>query len=107
MPISKNAHHCQLPLTPFCRTILVTRFGVSVLKVVATSETPISHHGACRPAAKNSEVFLPARLASMIAGTNMMRTETTMMTQSSVVRCTGYPPAAVSYTHLRAHETGR
>src|SRR5581483_4006954 len=87
MPVSKNAHHTQLPATPPVRTRLVTRFGVSVLKVVATSEMPISHHGACLPATKNSAVFFPARFASTSAGTNMIPTETTMMTQSSVVRC--------------------
>jgi hypothetical protein len=36
---------------------LVTRFGVSVLKVVATIDTPTSHHGAARPEVKNSPVL--------------------------------------------------
>ena len=38
----------------------VTRFGVSVEKVVATIEPPISHHGAARPEVKNSVVLDPA-----------------------------------------------
>ena len=39
------------------RTRLVTRFGVSVLKVVATIEMPTSHQGTARPEVKNSVVF--------------------------------------------------
>jgi len=39
MPVSRNDHHAQLLATPFSRTRFVTRFGVSVLKVVATIET--------------------------------------------------------------------
>ena len=61
MPVSRNAHHTQLLATPFSRTRLVTRFGVSVLNVVATIEPPISHHGAARPEVKNSVVLDPAR----------------------------------------------
>ena len=38
----------------------VTRFGVSVEKVVATMETPRSHQGMLRPAAKNSTELDPA-----------------------------------------------
>ena len=41
--------------------MLVTRLGVSVLKVVATIEMPMSHHGAARPEVKNSLVLEPAR----------------------------------------------
>ena len=52
------------PATPRSRTRLVTRFGVSVLNVVATIETPTSHHGAARPDVKNSAVLDPARRAS-------------------------------------------
>ena len=87
MPVSKNDHHTQFSATPPSRTKLVTRFGVSVEKVVATSEMPISHHGACRPAAKNSVMLLPARRASTIAGTKLTPKETTTMIQSSVLRC--------------------
>src|ERR671932_58784 len=54
MPVSRNAHHAQLFATPPARTKLVTRFGVSVLNVVATIDTPMSHHGAARPDVKNS-----------------------------------------------------
>ncbi len=62
MPVSRNAHHSQLSATPFWRTMLVTRFGVSVLNVVATIDTPTSHQGAARPDVKNSAVLDPARL---------------------------------------------
>src|SRR3989304_4418695 len=54
MPVSRNDHQAQLLATPFSRTRLVTRLGVSVLKVVATIETPISHPGAERPEGENS-----------------------------------------------------
>ena len=46
---------------------------MSVLKVVATIDTPISHHGAARPEVKNSAVLDPARRASHTAGTNETR----------------------------------
>ena len=49
MPVSRNAHHTQLYDTPCVRTKSVTRFGVSVLNVVATIDVPTSHHGAERP----------------------------------------------------------
>ena len=65
--------------------MLVTRFGVSVLNVVATIDTPMSHHGAARPDVKNSAVLDPARRARTIAGMNETTIETTTMTQSSVV----------------------
>src|SRR5438128_7741171 len=87
MPVSRKAHHCQLFATPFSRIRLVTRLGVSVLKVVATIDTPISHHGAERPEVKNSAVFEPARLASRTAGRNETPIEPTTMIQSRVVRC--------------------
>ena len=41
----------------------VTRFGVSLLNVVATIDRPASHHGTERPEAKNSDVLLPGALA--------------------------------------------
>ena len=63
MPVSRNDHQSQLSATPFSRTMLVTRFGVSVENVVATMETPTSHHGAARPDVKNSAVLEPARRA--------------------------------------------
>jgi hypothetical protein len=59
--------------------MLVTRLGVSVLKVVATIDTPINHHGADRPDVKNSAVLDPARLASKTAGKNETAIETTTM----------------------------
>ncbi len=62
IPVSRNDHHSQLSATPFSRTMLVTRLGVSVLNVVATIEMPTSHQGAARPAVKNSSVLDPARL---------------------------------------------
>ena len=88
MPVSRNAHHAQLPATPPSRTMFVTRFGVSVLKVVATIETPTSHQGAARPDVKNSAVLEPARRASQSAGANDTATETTTMSQSRRVSCT-------------------
>ena len=42
----------------------VTRFGVSAEKVVATIDTPSSHHGIPRPERKNSDVLLPDLLAT-------------------------------------------
>src|SRR5882672_4170611 len=82
-PVSTNAHHCQLPATPYWRTCWVTQFGVSLLNVVATIERPASHHGTERPEAKNSEVFLPARLPKNSAGTKQMSSETRTMIQST------------------------
>ena len=62
IPVRRNDHQSQLSATPFSRIMLVTRFGVSVLKVVATIDTPTSHQGAARPEVKNSVVLVPARL---------------------------------------------
>src|SRR5215213_2783851 len=90
MPVSRNDHHAQLFATPRSRTRLVTRLGVSVLKVVATIDTPISHHGAARPEVKNSAVLDPARRASTTAGMKEMTMEARTMAQSSVVRRIGY-----------------
>src|SRR5210317_1129951 len=58
-PVSRKAHQTQLPETPLERTMSVTRFGVSVEKVVATMEKPSSHQGMVLPERKYSEVFLP------------------------------------------------
>ena len=66
--------------------MFVTRFGVSVLKVVATMETPMSHHGAARPDVKNSVVLDPARRANTIAGMNETTMDAAMIHQSSCVR---------------------
>ncbi len=62
MPVSRNAHHTQLPDTPFFLTISVTRLGVSAEKVVATIDTPKSHQGIFLPERKNSLALLPAVL---------------------------------------------
>src|SRR5215207_1670002 len=94
MPVSRNAHQTQFPATPLVRTMFVTRFGVSVLNVVATIDTPMSHHGAARPEVKNSEVLDPARRARTTAGMNETTIETTTMTQSSTVRLTRAPSPA-------------
>src|SRR6266511_2568136 len=85
MPVRRNDHQSQLSATPFSRTMLVTRFGVSVEKVVATIETPISHQGADRPDVKNSAVLRPARRARNTAGRNDTTIDATTMTQSKDV----------------------
>jgi hypothetical protein len=54
-PVNKNAHHTQLPATPSFLTISVTKFGVSVEKVVATIEIPNNHQGIFLPERKYSE----------------------------------------------------
>src|SRR5512144_533677 len=86
MPVSRKAHQTQFPATPLVRTMFVTRFGVSVLNVVATIETPMSHHGAAHPEEKNSAVLDPARRARTIAGMNETTIETATMIQASDVR---------------------
>ena len=86
MPVSRKLHHSQFEETPPCRTRFVTRFGVSVLKVVATMEMPTSHHGAARPEVKNSLVFWPARRQKNSAGRKLMKMEAAMMPQSSEVK---------------------
>src|SRR6478736_4902254 len=92
MPVSRKAHQAQLPATPPVRTMFVTRFGVSVLKVVATIETPISHHGAARPDVKNSAVFAPARRARSNAGTNDTAIDSATIAQSNGLSLTAAPP---------------
>src|SRR5512139_563720 len=91
MPVSRNDHQAQLFATPFSRTRLVTRLGVSVLNVVATIDTPISHHGAALPEVKNSVVLDPARLASSTAGRNEIGIDNAAMSQSSGVSCISAP----------------
>ena len=66
----------------------VTRFGVSLLKVVATIESPASHQGTDRPEAKNSVVFLPARFPKKSAGTKQMTSVTATITQSMRLKVT-------------------
>src|SRR5947209_7513598 len=86
-PVSTNAHHCQLPATPYCRTCCVTQLGVSLLKVVATIERPASHHGTERPDAKNSVVFFPARRPKNRAGAKQTRSVARTISQSIRCRC--------------------
>src|SRR3954466_6557858 len=89
MPVSRNDHQTQFPATPLRRTMSVTRFGVSLLNVVATIERPASHHGTERPEAKNSVVFFPARLPTNNAGAKQIRTAMAATSQSRGCRCTG------------------
>src|SRR5690349_13427571 len=98
MPVSRNAHHTQFSATPCSRIRFVTRLGVSVLKVVATIEIPMSHHGAARPDVKNSAVLDPARRQKNRAGRNEMMMEAAMTARSSGARCIG---ALIS---TRSHE---
>src|SRR5262245_19835024 len=66
--------------------MLVTRLGVSVLKVVATIEMPTSHQGAARPEVKNSVVLELARRQKKSAGRNEIAILAAMIDQSSVVK---------------------
>ena len=79
-----NAHQRQFPATPSVRTKFATRFGVSLENVVATIESPASHHGTERPEAKNSVVLLPERLATNSAGAKQITTQIRAITQSIV-----------------------
>jgi hypothetical protein len=60
---------------------------VSVEKVVATIEVPISHHGAERPDAKNSAVPVLARRAKKRAGAKAAVRQITITIQSIVSSC--------------------
>src|SRR5881275_2163951 len=101
MPVSRKLHHNQFSETPRSRTMLVTRFGVSVLKVVATMEMPTSHHGAARPDVKNSVVLELARFQKNSAGRKLIAMLAPMMTQSIVAKWNGvFMRAAASSTHL-------
>src|SRR3954453_14162212 len=86
-PVSTNAHQTQFPATPLRRTMSVTRFGVSALNVVATIESPASHHGTARPEAKNSDVLRPARLPKKSAGPKQISSDARTISQSTVERC--------------------
>src|SRR6185437_10029200 len=68
-------------------TMSVTRFGVSLLNVVATIDRPASHHGTARPEAKNSVVLRPARRPKNSAGAKHRRSDARTTTQSSAPRC--------------------
>jgi hypothetical protein len=92
MPVIRNDHQTQFAATPPSRTRFATRFGVSVLNVVATIETPISHHGAACPDVKNSALSRPARRASHNAGRNEIAIDATTMIQSNDVSAMRYMP---------------
>ena len=62
---------------------------MSLLKVVATIDSPASHHGTARPEAKNSDVLLPARRPKNSAGAKQMTRQTNAMSQSMACRCMG------------------
>jgi len=87
--VSRKLHQSQFAATPRSRTKLVTRFGVSVLNVVATIEMPTSHQGAARPEVKNSLVFSLARRQKKSAGRKLIAMLAPMMTQSSVAKWKG------------------
>jgi hypothetical protein len=89
-PVRTKAHQTQFPATPFRRTMSVTRFGVSLLNVVATMERPASHQGTERPETKNSEVFFPARFPKNSAGPKQTRSVSATTSQSSHWRCMGH-----------------
>jgi hypothetical protein len=76
-----------LPATPYWRTCWVTQLGVSLLKVVATIDSPASHHGTLRLAAKNAVVLLPDRRPKNSAGTKQISSDAATITQSSNFRC--------------------
>jgi hypothetical protein len=84
-----------------------------VLNVVATIDTPMSHHGAARPEVKNSAVLDPARRASHRAGANEIATDAATMVQSSDVSCRmpsvpgGYRIPAIAVTRARAVAVSR
>lgn len=82
-----KAHHTQLPATPLRRTMSVTRFGVSLLNVVATIDRPASHHGTDRPEAKNSDVLVPARRPKNRAGAKQTARVAARISQSIVASC--------------------
>ena len=67
--------------------MLATRLGVSLLKVVATIDSPASHQGTDRPERKNSDMFLPARLPKNSEGPKQIKSETRTMIQSIGSRC--------------------
>src|SRR5690349_2134473 len=60
----------------------VTRFGVSLLNVVATIDRPPSHHGTARPDAKNSDVLRPARRPKNSAGAKQITSVAPTISQS-------------------------
>src|SRR5690554_1248769 len=84
IPVSKNTHHAQFPLTPFCLTISVTKLGVSVENVVATMDTPSNHQGIFRPDKKYSAELFPDCLDTHIPINNVIESMATTIAQSNV-----------------------
>ncbi len=89
MPVRQKAHQAQFWLTPPVRTRSVTRFGVSVEKVVATREMPSSHQGRVRPERKNSWVPVPARRETASPMLTVITAYTATIAQSRAVSCMG------------------
>ncbi len=87
MPVRRNDHQIQFPDTPLLRTMSVTRFGVSVEKVVATIEMPSIHHGIDRPLRKNDLKLLPALRDTTIPTVSEKRKKAAIMAQSNVDSC--------------------
>src|SRR5690625_7499347 len=85
MPVRRNTHQAQFPLTPFCLTISVTRLGVSVEKVVATIDIPRSHQGILRPERKYSSELFPDCLENQNPIISGIERRTPIIVQSSVV----------------------
>src|SRR5699024_11182560 len=85
IPVKRNTHHAQFPLTPFWRTISVTRLGVSVEKVVATIDIPRSHQGMFRPERKYSAELLPDCLETQNPMKSVMPRRVAIIAQSNVV----------------------
>jgi hypothetical protein len=84
-PVSKNAHHAQLPLMPSFRMSSVKRLALSVDVEAAITETPMSHHGMERPERKNSFVLEEPFRAVSIGMASRITKNTAMMIQSMVV----------------------
>ena len=82
MPVIRKAHQLQFWATPPCLTMSVTRFGVSVEKVVATMEKPRSHQGMERPERKKSSLDSPAFLETMMPTTSVKTRKPMMIPQS-------------------------
>ena len=89
MPVSRKAHHAQLPAMPPVRTMSVTRFGVSAENVQATIDTPRSHQGIVRPDRKKSAELLLARLAAAEPTMMTDSRKMTMMPTSRALSCMG------------------
>jgi len=60
MPVSKKAYYTQLPETQFCRTMSVTRLGITVEKTVAPWKTLKATMACCDRLKKWDRSYLPA-----------------------------------------------